>query len=158
MKYSLVLFLTLGATWMVWSGHTEWFLLIVGALSILLTMVVCWRMRLVDQESVPIHLILGSIPYSIFLLKEIVISNIAVSKIILSPKMELHRNMFSVEAKQKTEIGNVILANSITLTPGTVSVSMSEDKILVHALSYEGAEEDLAGDMEERVAQLEGKS
>ena len=156
MKYSLVLIVALAATWMSWSGHTEPFLLIIGGLSILLTMVVCWRMRLVDQESVPIHLLLGLIPYTLYLVWEVIVSNVTVAKIILSPKMELHRNLVEVEANQETEVGNVILANSITLTPGTVSVSMNDDKILIHALSYEGAEEELTGDMGDRVSKLEG--
>lgn len=157
MKYSLVLIFALVATWLLWSGHYQNpFMLILGALSILFTMTVCWRMKLVDQEAVPIHLLAGSIPYTIYLIKEIIVSNVAVTKIILSPKMELHRNMVEVEANQKTEVGNVILANSITLTPGTVSVKMSDNKILIHALSYEGAEEELTGDMGERVSTLEG--
>ena len=120
------------------------------------TMFICWRMKLVDSEAVPVHLTLGLIPYTVYLIKEIIVSNIDVAKIILSPKMELHRNMFTIEAKQKTEIGNVILANSITLTPGTVSVAMEDDQILVHALSFEGAQEDLSSDMESKVARLEG--
>jgi len=50
------------------------------------------------------------------------------------------------------------MANSITLTPGTVSVSMDKDRILVHCLSFEGAEDDLSGDMDRRVCSLEGKA
>lgn len=158
MKYSLVLTLILAATWILWSGHFEKnvFLLILGGLSVAFTVYLCARMKVIDQESVPLNLALGFIPFVIYLIKEIIVSNLAVTKIILSPKMELHRNMFEVEAHQKTEIGNVILANSITLTPGTVSVSMSEGKILVHALSFEGAQEDLSGEMESRVTKLEG--
>ena len=158
MKYSFVLILTLVTIWAIWSGHFDKpFMLALGATSIVITMWVCWRMKLVDSESVPIHLVIGAIPYTLYLMKEIVISNLAVAKIILSPKMDLHRNLYEVDAKQKTEIGNVILANSITLTPGTVSVSMSGDKIKVHALSFEGAQEDLSGEMEQKVSRLEGQ-
>ena len=60
-----------------------------------------------------------------------------------------------ITAHQQTELGRVVLANSITATPGTVSVNMEEDKIQVHALSFEGAEEDLSGDMDRRVCKLE---
>ena len=95
------------------------------------------------------------IAYFPWLLKEIVVSNIAVTKIILSPKIKLQRVMVEVTAHQQSELGKVILANSITATPGTVSVHMEEDKIQVHALSFEGAEEDLSGDMDRRVCRLE---
>ncbi len=69
--------------------------------------------------------------------------------------MKLRRNMILVPAHQKTELGLVIFANSITLTPGTISVAAKEDEILVHALSFEGAAEDLSGDMDRRVCRLE---
>lgn len=113
-------------------------------------------MRIVDEEGAPIQL--GIRPfthYAPWLIWEIFKSNIAVTKIILAPKLNLQRNMIEVGAGPKTELGKVILANSITLTPGTVSVGMDGDRILVHALSFEGAEEDLSGDIDRRVCELE---
>ena len=93
--------------------------------------------------------------YAPWLIKEIIKSNIAVTKIILSRKMKLQRNLIEVGANQKSALGRVILANSITLTPGTVSVNMKNDRIVVHALSFAGAEEDLSGEMDRRVCRLE---
>jgi multicomponent Na+:H+ antiporter subunit E len=114
-------------------------------------------MKIVDEEAVPIQLGIRPFFYAFWLIKEIFKSNIEVTKIVLAPKLELQRNMIEVGANPKTELGRVILANSITLTPGTVSVGMEEDRILVHALSFEGAEEDLSGDMDRRICRLEGK-
>jgi len=113
-------------------------------------------MKIADNESVPLHFSWRIFPYSIYLIWEIITSNIAVAKIVLSRKPKLQRNMIVVNAKHKTEIGNVVLANSITLTPGTVSVNMHDQKILVHALDFAGAEEDLSGDMARKVSKLEG--
>ena len=102
------------------------------------------RMGIVDEEGAPVELgIRPFTQYAPYLIKEIIESNIAVTKIICSRQMPLQRNMIEVSANQKSELGRVILANSITLTPGTISVDMEGDKILVHALSFEGAEEDL---------------
>lgn len=110
-----------------------------------------------DEEGSPLALGLRSLPsYLPYLAKEIVVSNIDVAKMILSKDMNLKRNMIEVSADQKTSLGKVVLANSITLTPGTVSVKLEDDRILVHALSFEGAEEDLSGDMSRRVCELEG--
>ncbi len=114
-------------------------------------------MKIVDEEGAPVQL--GIRPFTAYmpwLVKEIIVSNIEVAKIILSKDLKLQRNMIEVGAHPKTELGKVILANSITLTPGTVSVNMENDRILVHALSFEGAEEDLSGDMDRRVCRLEG--
>lgn len=113
-------------------------------------------MRIVDEEGAPAQL--GIAPftsYAPWLAKEIVHSNIEVTKIILAPELPLSRTMIEVGAHQSSEIGRVILANSITLTPGTVSISMEGDRILVHALSFEGAEEDLSGEMGRRICKLE---
>ena len=69
--------------------------------------------------------------------------------------MPLQRSLITVPAGPKSQLGKVMLANSITLTPGTVSIKMEDDTILVHALSYEGAAEDLSGEMDRRIQDLE---
>jgi multicomponent Na+:H+ antiporter subunit E len=161
MKYTLVLALNLVAAWMIWSGMvsvSNSFVLFLGGLSVLLSLWVCIRMKIDDDESVPLHFSWRIIPYGIYLIGEIITSNIAVAKIVLSRKPKLQRNMIVVHANQKTEIGNVVLANSVTLTPGTVSVNMHDKEILVHALDFAGAEEDLSGEMARRVSKLEGNS
>ncbi len=156
--HSFTLCLALIASWLLWSGHLDKpFVLLLGLISCLFSLWVCRRMRIVDEEGAPAQL--GIRPftrYAPWLIKEIIVSNIVVAKIILAPKLKLQRNMIEVGVNPKTELGRVILANSITLTPGTVSVSLDDDRILVHALSFEGAEEDLSGEMDRRVRQLEG--
>lgn len=113
-------------------------------------------MDIVDEESAPVQLGLRPFTaYAPWLAREVIISNLEVAKIILSSVMPLQRNVVHVKSNQKTELGRVILANSITLTPGTVSINVEGDSITVHALSLEDAEEDLSGDMDRRVCQLE---
>jgi len=156
MKYSITLLLTLISIWFLWSGHFEPFMLFLAALSIGTSLWISLRMHIVDEEGAPVEM--GIRPFTQFvpyLAKEIVDSNIEVAKIILSRKMPLKRNLVTVPAGPKSQLGKVILANSITLTPGTVSVKMEDDEILVHALSFEGAAEDLSGDMDRRVQALE---
>lgn len=156
LRYFISLAVLLCAAWYLWSGHLEPFILILGGISVLLTLWVSHRMGVIDDEGVPVQL--GIRPFVWFapwLAWEIVKSNVQVAKIVLSPKLKLRRNLIEVSAEQKTQIGKVILANSITLTPGTVSVNLKDDRILVHALSFEGGEEDLSGDMSRRVCELE---
>ena len=156
MKYSITLLLTLIAIWFLWSGHVEPFMLILAAFSIGLSMWISLRMGIVDEEGAPVQMGLRPfIQFAPWLGKEIVDSNIEVAKIILSKEMPLKRNVVTVPAGPKSELGKVMLANSITLTPGTVSVKMEDDEILVHALSFEGAAEDLSGEMDRRIQALE---
>ena len=113
-------------------------------------------MKIVDEEGAPVQMgIRPFLQFAPWLAKEIVASNITVAKIILSPKMNLKRNLVTVPAGPRTELGKVMLANSITLTPGTVSVKMEGDEILVHALSLEGAAEDISGEMDRRIQKME---
>ena len=157
MKNTLSLGVLLIVVWLLWSGHFDnYFMLALGIASCGFCLWLTQRMKIVDEEGAPVQL--GIRPFTTYLpwlVKEIVVSNIAVTKIICSPQMPLQRNMIEVSANQKSEIGRVILANSITLTPGTISVNMYGNKILVHALSFAGAEEDLSGDMDRRVCRLE---
>lgn len=157
MRYAVALTIALLATWLLWSGHFHHpFLLGLGAMSVAISMWISLRMNIVDEEGAPAQLgIRPFLFYAPWLAKEIVLSNVAVAKIILSRKMKLNRNLVRVTSHQKSELGRVMLANSITLTPGTVSVQMEEDQILIHGLSIENTDEDLSGDMDERISRLE---
>jgi len=85
-------------------------------------------------------------------------ANINVTLRILKPGLPISPTLVKVRPSQKTDLGRVIYANSITLTPGTVSVEMDEDTIVVHAISREGTEELKDGDMDRRVTAMEGQS
>lgn len=157
MKYTITLGIALFVNWLLWSGHFDNpFLIALGVGSCLFSLYVSHRMRIVDEEGAPAQL--GFRPfthYAPWLAKEIVLSNFAVAKIILSPQMPLMRNLLTIKANQKTTLGKVILANSITLTPGTVSVDVVGDDILIHALSLEEAADEMSGDMGDRICRLE---
>jgi multicomponent Na+:H+ antiporter subunit E len=142
--------------WLFWSGHVgDPFIVGLGVLSCGATVYLSRRMKIVDEEGAPGHLGVRPFFYVPWLTKEVVSSNIAVTRIVLSPVMPLQRSQIVVTARQKSELGKVILANSITLTPGTVSVQVEGDKITVHALSFEGAAEDLSGEMNRRICEME---
>ena len=79
------------------------------------------------------YLIWG-IQYIGILLREIIIANIAVLKIILSPKKKIHPVLVKFPAPLKSHLLQVILADSITLTPGTITVRLYEEKFEVHCL------------------------
>ena len=157
MKYTLGLGATLFVVWLLWSGHyDDPFLIGLGILSCVFCVWLSNRMNIVDEEGAIAEFgIRPFTTYAPWLVKEIIVANIAVAKIICSRKMPLQRNLIEVSANQKSSLGRVILANSITLTPGTISVNLHGDKILVHALSFAGAEEDLSGEMDRRVCRLE---
>jgi multicomponent Na+:H+ antiporter subunit E len=87
---------------------------------------------------------------------EIFKSTIDVVRIILDPKLPIRPQLIRVKASQRSEVGQVIYANSITLTPGTISLDVRNDRILVHALTDAAAEGLKTGEMDDYVARLEG--
>jgi multicomponent Na+:H+ antiporter subunit E len=93
--------------------------------------------------------------YGLWLSKEIIVANVAVVKHIWLGNKTISPTMTKVKASQTTDVGKVIYANSITLTPGTVSLGLVGDEITVHALIRENIEALESGDMDRRVSQLE---
>lgn len=155
-KNSLVLGVVLFGTWLLWSGHYTPLILSFGAGSCLFVFFLSRMMDIADEEGAPIHLGLRPFSYAPWLIKEVVISNIDVAGRVLNPALPIRPQMLKVKASQKGELARVIFANSITLTPGTVSVDLQGDQITVHALSDKAAEFDETGEMDRRVTRLEG--
>ncbi len=150
---SLGLFLF--TTWILLSGHFTPLLLGLGAVSTVLVVAIALRMDVVDHEGHPIHLTSRFAGYWAWLLVEIVKANIDVAKRIWSPALPISPTMVRLRAGQPSELGQVIYANSITLTPGTVTVRLDNGEVLVHALAAEMAEDLAGGGMDRRVTRLE---
>jgi multicomponent Na+:H+ antiporter subunit E len=151
------LFVVLLAVWLLWSGHYTPLLLSLGVASCALVAWIAWRMGLVDREGVPFEIILGMLLYLPYLGLEIVKANLDVARRIIAPRMPIGPRVFRTTAKQKSDLGRVVYANSITLTPGTVSIDIEGDEIAVHALTpfaQAGVEND---EMNQRVVRVEGR-
>lgn len=155
---SLSFVLTLYVFWLVLSGYFTPFLLAVGFGSAIVILLFAQRMDVVDHEGHPFSLGRNAVFYWPWLIKEIIIAAWDVSKIIVNPRLPISPTMVRVRAGQKTSVGKVTYANSITLTPGTISVDVEGDEILVHALTREGAEAVEEGTMDRRVTAFEGLS
>ena len=72
--------------------------------------------------------------------------------------MNISPKMFRAKASQKSIVGQVVYANSITLTPGTITLDVRDGELLIHALTENAADGVLSGDMDRKVTKLEGKS
>lgn len=132
------------------SGHTEPLLLGLGIVSTLLSIFLAWRMKVIDHESYPVHLSIRLFRYYLYLAKEIIIANIDVIKKILKPR-SISPEVFTLPASKQTDLSKVIYANSITLTPGTVTLELKGDEIKVHALSKGAANDLKTGNMAKAV-------
>lgn len=154
--YAVSSALVLYAFWLLLSGYFTAFLMTAGAASAIAVVALARRMEIVDHEGHPIHLGWRALTYWPWLIIEIVKSAWDVSRIILNPRLPVSPTLIRVKTSQKTEVGVVVYANSITLTPGTISVDVGHGEILVHALTREGAAGLQSGEMDRRVTRFEG--
>ena len=156
MKHAVSLSLVLFAVWLLLSGHYVPLLLTFGVVSTVIAVYVSMRMDVIDHEGHPVHLSWRAITYWPWLVWQIILANIDVAKRILTPGLSISPFVVVLPTSQKTELGKVIYANSITLTPGTVSMELANDQVIVHALSVEAAEDLIEGTMDRKVTKMEG--
>jgi len=120
--------------WLLLSGHYTPLLIGLGVASTALVVYLAMRMGLADEEGAPFHLAGRFALYVPWLMKEIFVSNVAVARIILDPKLPIDPALGRFRASQETELGRMIHAQSITLTPGTITTGMSGKDFELHAL------------------------
>ena len=154
---SVSLFVVLYGTWLLLSGIYTPFLMIAGAVCCALVVFIATRMDVIDGEGHPIGWSWRAAIYFPWLFWQILVSNVTVARLILSPSLPISPTAGMVTATQKTDVGIVTFANSITLTPGTASLSIFPGRVHVHALTRAGFDELSGGEMDRRVSAIEGK-
>ncbi len=151
-----ILFVILMSLWLLMSGHYTPLITGLGVVSAGFATFMSWRLGGTDDEGLPLQMMRGAMPlYFIWLVKEIIISNITTAKVILknTPSPEF----FTIKIKSKTTAGIALYANSITLTPGTVTVDIDGENFRIHALNGAFADDVRSGEMDSRIAGLEPK-
>ncbi len=148
--------IVLYAFWLLLSGYFTPFLLAAGAGSALGVALFARRMAVADREGHPIQLVAAVFVYWPWLVKEIAKSAWDVSRIILDPRLPITPTLIRFRPTQRTAAGLTTHANSITLTPGTITVEATRDEFLVHALTRAGAEGVVDSEMDRRITRVEG--
>ncbi|MDH4189591.1 MAG: Na+/H+ antiporter subunit E [Betaproteobacteria bacterium] len=147
--------IVLYAFWLLLSGYFEPFLLAAGAGSALCVVLLSRRMRIVDREGHPIQMIVSVVSYWPWLIKEIAKSAWDVSRIIVDPRLPISPTLVRFRPTQKSQVGLATHANSITLTPGTITVEATQDEFLVHALTRAAGAGVIDSEMDRRVSRVE---
>ena len=150
---SITLFIVLFGFWLLMSGYYTPLILSLGVISCLLCVYLTVKGKFLDNETLPIYFFPRLIQYTLWLIKEILKSNIQTAKVIIMKSEE--PELFSVKASQKTNEGKVTYANSITLTPGTVTTQIKNDIFEVHALTKDFGDDVRSSDMDKMVTWLE---
>ncbi|WP_176611695.1 Na+/H+ antiporter subunit E [Actinomadura sp. WMMB 499] len=145
----------LAAFWLLVSGHYTPLLLSLGALSVVLAGWVVLRMDVIDEEGLPLRLVPRLPGYLLWLGGQIMLSAWSVLRLVWSPRRVPAPAIGTTPTGDLSDVSKVVYANSITLTPGTLSLALHDDVVEVHALRGEEIEAFQEGAMLERVRRLE---
>ena len=145
--------------WLLLSGHYTPFLIVSGFIAALAVALLGLKVGYADDEGHPIDFLLHGLMYWPWLVLEIAKSALQVARIIIDRRLPISPRFIRAKASQRTAVGVATYANSITLTPGTITVEVNrrEREFLVHALTEESAKGVLEGEMDRRVCAFEGK-
>ena len=152
----LVLLVPLVAAWLLWSGLYKPLLLALGLFSCVLTIYIKHRMEYFQTEMFALQFGRRLIGYWLWLAKEVVKSSLDVARIILSPSLPISPEVVTIKASCDQPVDQATLANSVTLTPGTLALDVYKGEITVHALTKAGADELRKGEMDRRILALRG--
>jgi len=150
----LILAVLLIAAWVLWSGYLKPLLLGLGALSCLLTVWIVRRMGYFDDENFAFHYDWRLLGFWAWLGREVVVSSIEVARVVLRRRLVVEPKVVNIDGSGLGPVDLALLGNSITLTPGTLTLDVHEDRLLVHALTADGAAALERGEMQRRVAAL----
>jgi multicomponent Na+:H+ antiporter subunit E len=150
----IIVALTLYLFWLLLSGHFTVLLLGLGGLSTLLVVWILRRMDRADGEPTTAHFSLGLIGYGTWLLAIVVKSNVDVVRRIWDPGLPIDPRWRRLDTQAMSKVQKTLYANSITLTPGTLTTDVREDHFMVHSLSEAAIEDLKAGEMERRIRRL----
>lgn len=139
MTYLPGLIIALAAFWAALSGETAPMFVALGVASVALALLLAGRLRVIGRDASPYHRIVRLLVYLVWLLFEIFKANIAVIVRILSPGRSIDPDIVRLKAAGASDLSRALFANSITLTPGTVTVDIEGDRLIVHVLARANA-------------------
>ena len=152
-------FVLLFVLWVLLSGIFDPLLFFFGSISAFMVIIITHRMDKTDNYPLTVKFnIVEVISYFFWLILEIVKANLQVVKIIITNRKFNNQKVFKVKSTQFTDVAQVLFANSITLTPGTITIETEKDHLLVHALDYSKEQLESLNIMNKKVTKLEEKS
>lgn len=152
----VILIAALVLAWAIWSGMPKPLLIGLGIASVVVVKLITRRMEVLSDDAFSLHLGVRILPYWGWLLVEMIKSSIDVARIVLDPKLPISPTVVDVDVRPRGPVGQVILANSITLTPGTLTIDLDGGRLRAHALTRAGADALREGGMGRRVAAITG--
>lgn len=151
---AVLLAVLLMLAWLLWSGLFKPLLLGLGVFSSVMVVYLAHRMRLFETQAFDLRYLIRLLPYWAWLSKEILKSSLEVTRVVLSPKLPISPTVAEFDSSCEEPMDQAVLGNSITLTPGTLTIQITDGHFVVHALTESGARDVVSGEMDRRVRAL----
>jgi len=140
-----MLFATLLGFWILLNGSLALDVLVVGLIAaFVITFLFRNGLVLISEFRATPRAMLAALGYVFFFAKELVKSNLSLARIVLAPTLPLNPGIVKVRTRLKSRMGRLLLANSITLTPGTLTVDLDGEWLYIHWVTVESADIDAA--------------
>ncbi len=144
-KSFLIITIVLFSIWILLNNSLDPILLLIGAgVSIIIALLFCSNCSVFEQIKLNPKSLIFSIAYLFVFIFELIKSNLDVAYRVISPKLPINPGIVKVKTCLNSEMGRMILANSITLTPGTLSVDIKDEFIYVHWIDVTNKDLDVA--------------
>lgn len=152
----VICFITTMAFYAVLSGQFHnTYLMVCGVVVCIAVTALARHLELLDEEGVPYEFALGVLAYAPWFMREVVSANISVARLVWSPSLNISPRMIRIEHSLHSSFAIASYINSITLTPGTVTVDVDEDELIIHALTADAATDLLSGEMHDHIKRME---
>lgn len=150
---SLLLFF---AIWLLWSGHYEPLVVVLGLIASVLVLLFARRAGFFEASPSVWRLVPRLPRYWLWLIREVTKASLEVTRIVLHPRLPISPCMVTIDASDLPPLVQTTLANAITLTAGTVTVDVADGRIEVHCLTREFAANLERGEMYAKARELSG--
>ena len=140
MKY-FATFIVLFVTYLLLAGFTLYEMALGAIVSAVLTLILVKLVNFEIDILLPIKLVKFIVMYLPVFVWKLILSNLDVARRVLSPKIPLNPGIVKVPTSLKGDFGKLTLANSITLTPGTLSIDIEDDYLYIHTVDVKGKSE-----------------
>ena len=155
-KGSLFIFVLMMGFWLLMATSVHWQHILVGTIFSLI-LVLFWSHLIISEKQTQftVKQVYLLARYFIKLIFEVISANIAVAMIVLNPKMNISPGIIIMRCELKRTLLRVLFVNSITLTPGTVTLDLEDNLLIVHAITEDMAEGVLDWDLNKRLLEME---
>jgi multicomponent Na+:H+ antiporter subunit E len=136
-----MLFATLLGFWMLLNGSLALDVLVVGLIAaFVITFLFGNSLAVISEFRTTPRALIAAVGYVFFFVRELVKSNLNLARIVLSPALPLNPGIVKVRTRLKSRMGRLLLANSITLTPGTLTVDIDGEWLYIHWVTVESTD------------------